>query len=57
LTAALREFAAAGAASRLTAAVFDLDKEDDNDNEYDVDYEDDNDGEGSFPPIHTHPAR
>jgi hypothetical protein len=43
-TAALTKFAAAGAASRLTAAVLDLDEDDDED-EYNDDYKEDNDGD------------
>jgi hypothetical protein len=42
----LTEFAAAGAALRLTAAVFNLD-EDEDDDEYNDDYEDDDDGDDS----------
>ena len=52
MTAASTEFAAAGAASRSTAAVFDLDQDDDEDE----DYEEDDDGDDSVVLVGKKPA-
>ena len=52
MTAASTEFAATGAASRSTAAVFDLDQDDDEDE----DYEEDDDGDDSVVLVGKKPA-